>query len=132
VFLNPKKKVIMKKLLLGIMMAASIAGTAQASVKSNQDMDMLFNTAPVTAQVEQLSTYEMKSTQGEWFWAVPYIAGAGVGALSYGLSCTTCTVAGYAVSAGWGAANPVRSYYSYARNVGYGVGFGLGSRWGWW
>jgi hypothetical protein len=66
VFLNPKKKTIMKKLLLGIMMVAGIAGTSQASVKSNHDTDILFNAAPVTTQVEQLSTQEMKATQGEW------------------------------------------------------------------
>jgi hypothetical protein len=132
VFLNPKKKVIMKKFLLGVMMAASIAGTAQASVKSNQDMDMLFNAAPVTAQVEQLSTQEMKATQGEFYWWAPNVVGAGVGAFSYGLSCSTCTLGGYVVSAGWGAANPISSYYSFARNVGFGVGWGLGSRYGWW
>ncbi len=125
----------MKKFLLGVMMAASIAGTAHASIKANQDMEMLFNAAPVTAQVEPLTTQEMKATEGEW---IVWGARMGFGGLSSGVRYGTSyygtsqySAWGHARAVGYGAVGGLFGWNAWSSSI-LGAGFGAaGQRWGW-
>jgi hypothetical protein len=85
--------------------------------------------------MDLLSSQEMVATEGEYLW---YLAGAGIGMLTYGSSCiyTRCTARGFAYAAATGAFAPVRTaqtfYYSSRLGFYSGSGAGIGSRYNWW
>lgn len=97
---------------------------------SQADIHTIFDQAEKPMQLAALSGQEMKDTEGAWGFASFF--GAGVGMYTYGLSCSSCSVRGFAAAGAFGAFAPVSSVTRFYGSIGLATGYGVGSRRGWW
>ena len=97
---------------------------------SQADINTMFEQAGQPMQLAALSGQEMKDTEGAWGFASFF--GAGVGMYTYGLSCSSCSVRGFAAAGAFGAFAPVSSVTRFYGSMGLATGYGVGSRRGWW
>ncbi len=97
---------------------------------SAADTQILFEQDAKPMQLAALSPQEMKATEGAWGFASVF--GAGVGMYTYGLSCSSCSVRGFAAAGAFGAFAPVSSVTRFYGSMGLATAYGVGSRRGWW
>ena len=86
---------------------------------SQDDINGMFETTGKPMQLAALSKKEMKDTEGA-IW--PYVAGAALGAVSYGAFCTigkSCSTLGFVRSAAMGGSESYKSWsWSGCRHMG--------------